>query len=89
MRLLAEDFQVPLARWSRYLQNVCEIRSYPGALPFQRTFFILIRRLLAFLNEKSEKPPVSPEEGLRAVRILEATRESLASGQPQSVRQAD
>ena len=89
MSLVAEDFQVPLARWSRYFQNFCEIRSYSGAMPFERTFFILIRGFLAFLNGNREKPPVLPEEGLRAVRVLEAAKESLLSGQPKPVKRAD
>ncbi len=85
LRLLAKDFQVPLARWSSYLQNFWEIRSYPGALPFQRTFYVLIRQLISFLNGDQDRPPVSPEEGLRSIRVLEAVKKSIASDHPERV----
>jgi len=81
----ARDLHNPLARGSRYLQNFLEIRSYPGALPFARTFFILIRRLLSFLRTDQGTPPVMPEQGLHAVKVLEAIRKSIKSGQPQTV----
>jgi predicted dehydrogenase len=84
--LIADDFRMPLSRWSRYLQNLLEIHSYPGALPFQRTFFVLIRQLASFLMGDQENPPVSPEEGVRAVRVLEAVRSSISTGEPQVVQ---
>jgi predicted dehydrogenase len=85
LRLVAKDLQVPLARWSSYFQSFWAIRSYPGALPFQRTFFVLIRQLLSFLNGDQDHPPVSPEEGLRSVRILESVKKSIASDRPQRI----
>jgi predicted dehydrogenase len=86
LELIAKDFRVPLTRWLGYLRNFLEIRSYPGALPFQRTFFVFIRQLISFLNGEQGHPPVSPEEGLRSIRVLEAVGKSIASGRPQAVQ---
>jgi predicted dehydrogenase len=84
--LVVNDIRLPIMRWSRYLRNFWEIRSYPGALPFQKTFFVLIGQLVSFLNGERHQPPVSPEQGLRAIRVLEALRKSIASGKTQNVR---
>jgi predicted dehydrogenase len=84
--LVVNDIRVPIMRWSRYLRNFWEIRSHPGALPFQKTFFVLIGQLVSFLNGERHQPPVSPEQGLRAIRVLEALRKSIASGKTQNVR---
>lgn len=86
LKLVASDFQVPFGRWSGYFRNFLGIRSYPGALPFQRTFFVLIGQLASFLNGERNQPPVSAQEGLRAVKVLEALEKSIASGKTQNVQ---
>jgi predicted dehydrogenase len=81
----AQDLHFPKARAMRYFRNFWEIRSYPGALPFAKTFFTLIRRYLSFLRTESGNPPVPAEEGLRTVMVLEAVKSSIGSGRPQHV----
>jgi predicted dehydrogenase len=86
LKLVVNDFRVPVTRWSGYFRNFLGMRSYPGALPFQRTFFVLIGQLVSFLNGEQDQPPVSAEEGLRAVRVLEALKKSIATGQTETVK---
>jgi len=86
LRSLSDDLYSPLMKWTGHFRNFLEIRSYPGALPFEKTFFTLIRRLLSFLSGVSSIPPVAAEEGLRAVRVLEAARKSIETGEPQSTQ---
>jgi predicted dehydrogenase len=86
LKLVASDVRVPVSRWSGYLRNLLVMRSYPGALPFQRTFFVLIGQLVSFLNGERNQPPVTGQQGLNAVRVLEALKKSIATGQTQTVK---
>jgi len=86
LRSLSDDLYVPFIKWKGHLRNFLEIRSYPGALPFEKTFFTLIRRYISFLNGLSPSPPVTAEEGIRAVRILEAVKKSIETCKPQSLQ---
>ena len=77
LRSMYYDLYTPSKKWLGYLRSFLEIRSYPGALPYNRAFLMLIRKLVSFLNDTSSNPPVTAEEGLRAVKVLEAARKSI------------
>jgi len=80
-RSFFDDFSIPFVKWTGHIQNIFKMRSLKGALPFEKTFFILIRQLLSFLNGERSSPPVTAEEGLRAIRVLEAAKRSIETGQ--------
>ena len=84
LRSLSDDLRIPFLKWTGHFRNLLEIRSYPGALPFEKTFFTLIGQMVSFLNGMSSSPPVTAEEGIRAVRVLEAAKKSIETGKPQS-----
>jgi UDP-N-acetylglucosamine 3-dehydrogenase len=86
LKLVASDFRVPFGRWFGHFRNFLGMRSYPGALPFQRTFFVLIAELTSFLSGERNQPPVSAQEGLRTVKVLEALKKSITSGKAQNVQ---
>jgi len=86
LRSFSDDLHIPFMKWTGHLQNFLKIRSYPGALPFEKTFFTLIRQLLSFLAGASPSPPITAEEGLRAVKVLEAAKKSIETGKTQSTQ---
>ena len=86
MHLATEDARNYLAKCMRHLRNYSEIRSYPGAFPYQKTFFTIIGRYLSFLRGEAPNPPVSGEDGLRTVKVLEAARKSIDTGRVQRVK---
>lgn len=83
-RSLFDDFSLPFVKWTGHIHNLFKMRSLKSALPFEKTFFILIRQLLSFLNGERSSPPVTAEEGLRAIRVLEATKKSIETGKAHS-----
>ncbi|KON26241.1 hypothetical protein AC481_07440, partial [miscellaneous Crenarchaeota group archaeon SMTZ-80] len=50
MRSFIDDLYIPLIKWTGHLQKLLEIRSYPGAFPFKRTFPSLIKQLISYLK---------------------------------------
>ncbi len=83
LRSFSDDFYIPWMKWTGHLRNFIAIRSYPGALPFEKTFFTLIRQLVSFLTGSSSTPPVMAEEGLRTVKLLECAKSSIETGRAQ------
>ncbi len=80
-RSFIDDFSIPFVRWKGHMYNLLKMRSLKGALPFEKTFFILIRQLLSFLNGEQSSPPVTAEEGLRSIQVLEAAKKSIETEQ--------
>ncbi len=80
IRSFSDDFRDPLGKWTQHLRNIITLRPYEKALPFERTFFTLIEQYLSFLTGQSSSPPVSAEEGLQSIRVLEAARRSIETG---------
>lgn len=81
-----EDFHDPLANWSKHLRDLIKWRSYQMARPSQRTFFVLIQELVSYLNGENDLLPTRPEDGLKAVRVLEAAKRSIETGTTQSTQ---
>jgi len=86
LRRFARGLAIPFLKWRSSLQRPSTQSSYGRVTPYKRTFVILIRQLLSFLREEEPAPPVTAEEGLQAIRVLEAARESIATGEPQALR---
>jgi len=82
-RSLFDDLYIPFVKWTGHLQNLFEMRSFERALPFEKTFFVLIRQLLSFLAGRRTSPPVTAEEGLQAIRVLEAAKKSIETSKEQ------
>ncbi len=85
LKLMTEDLDVYARKCLTYLKHFYEIGSYPGGLPYQRTFFPLIRKYISFLNGQTNSPPVKIEDGLRSITVLEAAQKSIESGRPHVV----
>ena len=83
LRLLHDDLHEPLAKCRVFLRNLLETRSYQGGLPYENTFFTLIRQLLSFISGERCSPPVTAEEGLQSIRVLEAAEKSIKTGEVQ------
>ncbi len=79
-RTLHDDFHDPLLKWTKHISDAILSRSYRKALPFERTFFVLINEYLSYLRGLASTLPVLPEEGLRSVKILEAANRSIETG---------
>jgi predicted dehydrogenase len=79
-RSLQDDIHDPTVKWARHFHNIIEMRPFERALPYERTFFTLISQYLLFLRGLTSVPPVSADEGLQTIRILEAAEKSIGSG---------
>ncbi|MDH7556949.1 MAG: hypothetical protein QHG94_08480 [Candidatus Methanosuratincola sp.] len=85
LRRVARDLAIPFLKWRSYLQSPSTSSSCGRVTPYRRTFITLIRQLLSFLRMEKPEPPVTAEEGLQAIRVLEAAKESIATGEPQTL----
>jgi predicted dehydrogenase len=85
IRSFTDDLYIPLIKWAGHLQKLLEIRSYPGAFPFKRTFPKLIKQLISYLKGASTSPPITAENGLRTIRVLEAAEKSIKTMRVQSL----
>ncbi|MFQ5951730.1 MAG: hypothetical protein ACE5KH_06575, partial [Candidatus Geothermarchaeales archaeon] len=84
LRSFADYMYEPFTKWTGHLVDLLKAQSYEGALPINRTFFVLIGQFLSFLSGGSPSPPVTAEHGLQAVRVLEAAKKSIKTGRPQA-----
>ena len=84
LRRLSDDLYEPFARRLGYLDGFFEMRPYGVFSPYRRTFLMLIRQLLSFLAGQRASPPVPAEEGLQAIRVLEAARKAIETGRAHS-----
>ena len=85
LRTIYDDLHDPYLRWSRHIGRFLLGGSYQMALPFERTFLVLIEEYISHLKGLSPAPPVTGEEGLRSIKVLEAARESIRSGKSERV----
>lgn len=76
-RSLYDDILRPVGKWSRHSLNVLVRRMTPD----QRTRLVLMREVASYLRGEGEVP-VTGEEGLQTVGILEAVRRSIDKGRP-------
>jgi predicted dehydrogenase len=85
LRSFKDDLYIPTVKWSGHLLNLLKSRSYPRALPLNRSFQRLITQLLSFIYGSNNTLPVTAEHGLRTVRVLEAVKKSIITGKNQSL----
>lgn len=81
---LSDDLYVPFVKRTQGLRRLMEMPSSGSVTPFTKTFFVLIRQYLSFLAGERASPPVAPQEGLKAIRVLEASRRAIDTGRTQS-----
>jgi predicted dehydrogenase len=81
----SDDLAVPLERWRSRVRKSTRLPVYGAVSPYKRTFYALIGRYLSFIRGEEQSTPVPAEDGLRAVRVLEAAQESIRTGLPQDV----
>ncbi|MFQ5907013.1 MAG: Gfo/Idh/MocA family oxidoreductase [bacterium] len=87
LRSLPGDIREPLAKGFRYLKDFLGINQYGMKVnSFTESFFTLISELISYLEGESDRMPVSPQEGLAVIRILEAARKSIETGRPRKIR---
>ena len=82
---LSDDLAMPVERWRSRIRKSTRFPVYGAVSPYKRTFYSLIGRYLSFIRGEEPSPPVPAEDGLRAVRVLEAAQESIRTGLPQDV----
>ncbi len=85
-RSFRDDFSGPLSKWSGHILNFMKTRSYRQGLPMEKTCFRLIEQFLRFIGGESSASPVSAEEGLQSIKVLEAAARSIENGKPQAIR---
>lgn len=85
LRTIYDDVHDPYLRWSGHLRRLMHGGSYEMYLPFERTFLVLIDEYISYLNGLGPAPPVTGDEGLRSIKVLEAARESIRSGKSEHV----
>lgn len=84
-RTFSDDLSKPLIKWKGVVKNFLKTGSYEKSLPYEKTFFVLIRQMISFLAGERSSPPVPAEEGLQAIRVLEAAKKSIETGNVQSL----
>jgi predicted dehydrogenase len=85
LRSFSDDLRDPLIKWAQHLRDLFGKRPYEKALPYERTFFVLIGQLLAFLSGATSSPPVTADEGLQSIRVLEAAKRSIETGKAETI----
>lgn len=80
-RSAMDDVTAPWSKWRPILGNIATRGFTRSALPYEKTFDTQIEATLSFLRGARQTLPVPPEEGLRAIQVLEAIERSLRSGQ--------
>lgn len=85
LRTLYDDFHDPCIKWYGHAKRLVTGVSYDMAFPFERTFLALIEEFISYLNGAATVPPVTGDEGLRSIRVLEAAQRSIASGRTEAV----
>ncbi|MDA4127726.1 MAG: Gfo/Idh/MocA family oxidoreductase [Thaumarchaeota archaeon] len=88
-RKILDDLAVPIQRWRSYIRMNTRMPGYGAVSPYKKTFYVLIRKYLSSIKKQESAPPVPPEEGLRAIEVLEAARKSIESGNTEAVNHAD
>ena len=82
---LADDLSLPVLKWSHHLGGFLKTGSYNKGLPMEKAYFILIGQLVSYLRGLSSSQPVTGEEGLQSVAVLEAARRSIQTGKVETI----
>lgn len=85
LQRLSDDLSVPVSKWKNRLHRSVWQESYGTVTPFKRTFYVLITQYLSYIAGQRSFPPVFAEEGLQAIKVLEAAKKSIESGQRHTV----
>jgi len=78
-RAFRDDLAQPWIRWRPILANMIRQGPKRRALPFEKTFQTVIDGTLDFLQGNAATLPVPAEEGLEAIRVMEAIAKALES----------
>ena len=84
LRNFNDDMSEPLVKWTSHLRNFMQVRSFENFFPYRRTFFKLIRQLISYLLGEKNSPPVTAEEGLQTIRVLEAAKKSIETNKAEA-----
>ncbi len=84
LRSLIDDFYVPLIKWTGHLRTLLEIHSSLGAFPYKRTFHTMLTHILFYLKGTQPPLPITAQDGLRTIRVLEAAKKSIMTGKARS-----
>jgi len=85
LRRFDRDLSLPLLKWRSRRKLPSNHHVYGHLTPYKGTFATVIGELVSFLKGERDRPPVEPGEGLRAIRVLEAARESIQTGKVEKV----
>ncbi|MFB3043078.1 MAG: hypothetical protein ACE1ZC_02230 [Nitrososphaerales archaeon] len=77
--------EAPLLKWRSQRKLRSDHPVYGHLTPYKGTFATVIGELLSFLRGERDGPPVDPGEGLQAIQVLEAARESIQTGRVEKV----
>ena len=85
LQRLSDDLYIPVTRWKNRLHRSVWQDSFGTVTPFKKTFYVLIGQYLSFIRGNRTSPPVMPEEGLSTIKVLEAAKRSIETGEHQQV----
>ncbi len=85
LQRLSDDLYIPVTKWKNRLQRSVWQDSFGTVTPFKKTFYVLIGQYLSFIRGNRSSAPVMPEEGLSTIKVLEAARKSIETGEHQRV----
>ena len=82
---LADDITLPILKWGHHVGNFLRTQSYREGLPMEKAYFKVIGQVVSYMKGLATSQPVTGEEGLRSILVLEAARRSLQSGRVEPV----
>ncbi len=85
LRRFDRNLSLPLLKWRSQRKLRFDHPVYGHLTPYKGTFATVIGELLSFLRGERDGPPVDPGEGLQAIQVLEAARESIQTGRVEKV----
>ena len=85
LRRFDRDLSLPLLKWRSRRKLPSNHPVYGHLTPYKGTFATVISELISFLRGERDLPPIDPSEGLQAIRVLEAARESIQSGRVEKI----
>lgn len=81
LRSLPGDVYEPMAKGFTYVRDLAGLNEYGTRVnAFTKSFFGVIGEMLEALSDPEVDVPVPPEEGLRVIETLEATKRSIETG---------
>jgi predicted dehydrogenase len=82
---LYDDLSMPFVRWGTHLGRMLASGSMKKTLAMDVACFALIGEVISFIAGEIQSQPTTPDEGISAIRTLEAAQRSIATGNAESV----